>query len=202
MMSAFKVEGTEMTVRNNTEASRISFLFTAESPFQGELRRDNVRKESVRPRLGRNFQISKNVTSMTLFSAQEDLQETTLKSISGFLRRLQYVAGLRDKEGRCAHWGLVRVYGETASNRALAEVHGQTLSRVLSTPIQSLETDLQTSSEHAGIAESAYLEELSQSSARLLPPAPGAGSGRHLSSVLHALSSLRKARRPDASPRV
>jgi len=139
---------------------------------------------------------------MSLFSAQEDLQETTLKAICGFLRRLEYVAGLRDAEGKCAHWGLVRVYGEVASNRALAEVHSQTLSRVLSTPIRNLEADVQQSSEHAGISESEYLERLSQSSAHLLPPAPGAGSGRHLNSVLQALSSLRKARRLDASPRV
>ncbi len=139
---------------------------------------------------------------MPLLSAQEDLQETTLKAISGFLRRLEYVAGLRDKEGNCTHWGLVRVYGEGASNRALAEVHSQELSRVLSTPIRNLETDVQKSSEHAGIPESEYLERLSRSSARLLPPAPGAGSGRHLNSVLQALSSLRKARRPDASPPV
>jgi len=136
---------------------------------------------------------------MTLFSAQEDLQETTLKAISGFLRRLEYVAGLRDKEGKYAHWGLVRVYGEGASNRALAEAHSQALSRVLSTPIRNLETDLQKSSEHAGTSEREYLERLLRTGAQLLPPAPGAGSGRHFNSVLHALSSLRKARRSDAS---
>src|SRR5271154_3982272 len=126
---------------------------------------------------------------MALFSAQEDLQETTLKAIRGLLRRLEYVAGLRDKEGKCEHWGLVRVYGEAASDRALAEAHSQELSRVLSTPIRNLETDLQTSSEHAGTSGGEYLERLSRSGAHLLPPAPGAGSGRHLNSVLHALSS-------------
>jgi len=139
---------------------------------------------------------------MTLFSAQEDLQETTLKAITGFLRKLEYVAGLRDTDGRCAHWGLVRVHGETASNRALAEAHNQALSRVLCTPIRNLEADLQKSSENAGISESEYLERLSRSTAHLLPPVPGAGSGRHFNSVLQVLSSLRKARRPDASPPV
>jgi len=44
-MSAFRLVGMEMTVRNNAEASTISFLFTAESPFQRELRRDNVPTE-------------------------------------------------------------------------------------------------------------------------------------------------------------
>ncbi len=52
-LSAFRFVGTEMAVRNkNTEASTISLLFTAESPFQGELRRDNVRKEFGRLRVG------------------------------------------------------------------------------------------------------------------------------------------------------
>jgi len=136
---------------------------------------------------------------MTLFSAQEDLQENTLKAIRGFLRRLEYVAGLRNKEGKCEHWGLVRVYGESASNRALAEVHSRELSRVLSTPIRNLEQDLRLSSEHAGTSEQEYLERLSQRSVHLLPPSPGAGSGRHLNSVLHALASLQRARRLDAN---
>lgn len=137
---------------------------------------------------------------MTLFSAQEDLQKTTLKSIRGFLRKLEYVAGLRDEEGKCVHWGLVRVYGEAASSRALAAVHSQELSRVLSTPIRILEMDVRESSEHAGISEAEYLERLSRSSAHLLPPAPGAGSGRHFNSVLHALASLQKVGRSHASP--
>ena len=136
---------------------------------------------------------------MTLFSAQEDLQATTLKAINGCLRRLEYVAGLRDKDGKCTHWGLARVYGEAAAVRALTEAHSQELSRVLSTPIQKLEADLRMSSEQVGISEIKYLERLSCGSVSLLPPAPGAGAGRHLSSVLHALSSLQKARRADAN---
>jgi hypothetical protein len=43
-ISALKVVGMASAASNNAEASTISFLFTAESPFQGELRRDNVRK--------------------------------------------------------------------------------------------------------------------------------------------------------------
>jgi len=136
---------------------------------------------------------------MTLFSAQEDLQATTLKAINGCLRRLEYVAGLRDKDGKCTHWGFVRIYGESAAARALTEVHNQELSRVLSTPIQKLETDLRMSSEQAGTSEINYLEGLSRRSVSLLPPAPGAGSERHLNSVLHALSSLQKVRRADAN---
>lgn len=137
---------------------------------------------------------------MTLISALEDLQETTLRAISGCLRKLEYVAGLRDPTGNYAHWGLVRVYGEGSAEKALAEAHRTLLSEVLSTPLRNLEEEATCSSESAGVAPKRYLEQLS--GGRLLPPSPGAGSARHLSSVLHALSSLLPGQTPGASPRV
>jgi hypothetical protein len=137
---------------------------------------------------------------MPLFSALEDLQATTLKAIAGSLRRLEYLARLRDEDGTYKHWGLARVYGESRARRALADAHRAQLSSILSTPIRSLEKDVRESSEEAGLAPKTYLEGLSSSTAQLLPPHPGAGSGRHLSSVLHALASLLKNRKSDANP--
>src|SRR5271168_2875491 len=127
---------------------------------------------------------------MTLISALEDLQETTLRAISGCLRKLEYVAGLRGGAGTYTHWGLVRLYGEGGAEKALAQAHRALLSEVLSTPLRNLEKDAEQSSELAGIPPKAYLQQLSGESSRLLPPSPGAGSARHLSSMLHALSSL------------
>ncbi len=139
---------------------------------------------------------------MPLFSSLEDLQQTTLKAVSGCLRRLEYLAGLRDREGGYAHWGLSRVHGELHAKRALAEAHRELLAKILSTPIHKLEKDVEESSEMAGAAPADYLERLSNNTSQLLPPNPGAGSGRHLSSVLHALVSLWKNRKPGATPRV
>jgi len=139
---------------------------------------------------------------MPLFSALEDLQMTTLKAIAGSLRRLEYLAHLRDKEGGYVHWGLARVYGDSHARRALADAHRALLSGILATPIRNLEKDVRESSEEAGLPPSVYLERLSNRTAQLLPPNPGAGSTRHLSSVLHALSSLLKSRKSDANPRV
>ena len=137
---------------------------------------------------------------MTFVSALDDLQKTTLKAITGDLRRLEYVAGLRDPAGNYKHWGLARVYGELRSKSALADAHRALLSNILSTPIRNLERDVRESSEEAGLPPGRYLEKLSTSSSHLLPPDPGAGSSRHLSSLLHALSSLLEARKPDANP--
>jgi len=139
---------------------------------------------------------------MPLLSALEDLQATTLKAITGSLRRLEYLASLRKQDGSYAHWGLNRIYGELHARRALADAHRAELSIILATPIQKLQKDVRQSSQEAGVEPRMYLEKLTSSTSRLLPPNPGAGSGRHLSSVLHALASLLKAGKPGASPPV
>jgi hypothetical protein len=137
---------------------------------------------------------------MTLVSALEDLQETTLRAIAGCLRKLEYVGGLRNKDGTYTHWGLVRVHGEGTAEKALTQAHRALLSQVLSTPLRNLERDVAQSSELAGIPVKMYLERLSGGSSQLLPPNPGAGSERHLSSVLHALASLLPRQTPGATP--
>lgn len=145
------------------------------------------------------FGFSRNVTNMPLFSALEDLQETTLEAIRGWLRRLEYVSALRDRAGGYDHWGLARVYGEETSKKALAEAHRALLSRILATPFRALEDDALESSGVEGTPAPEYLDRLSRGYSQLLPPNPGAGSGRHLNSVLHALSSLLKNQRADAN---
>ncbi len=137
---------------------------------------------------------------MTLISALEDLQETTLRAITGCLRKLEYVAGLRNQTGTYTHWGLVRVHGEGTAEKALTQAHRVLLSEVLSTPLRSLEEDAKRSSQLAGVPAKVYLEQLSGGEGKLLPPSPGAGSARHLRSVLHALSSLLGHQRPGAIP--
>jgi hypothetical protein len=126
---------------------------------------------------------------MTLNSALEDLRATTLKAISGTLRKLQYLAGLQDAAGTYTHWGLARVHGELAATKALAEAHRSLVSTVLSTPIEGLIADVERCSELAGLPPQEFVEQLARGPS-LLPPEPGAGAAQHLSSVLHALSSL------------
>jgi hypothetical protein len=137
---------------------------------------------------------------MSLHSALEDLQETTLTAFVGCLNRLEYLAGLRDKGGGYEHWGLARVYGDLAAKKALARAHRTLLSKVLAMPIRKLAEDAKQSSEVVGIPPDAYVERLATTSPNLLPHGPGAGSARHLSSVLHALSSLLKNPKAGANP--
>jgi hypothetical protein len=136
---------------------------------------------------------------MTLHSALEDLRTTTLDAISGSLRKLEYLAGLRSARGTYDHWGLARVHGNQAAKKALEEAHHSLVSTVLATPIPLLLEDVEQSSQLERITPAQYVARLKQEPG-LLPPNPGAGSREHLSSVLDALSSLirnrRRANRP------
>jgi hypothetical protein len=137
---------------------------------------------------------------MTLTSALEDLQETTLEAISGILRRLEYLARLKDRGGDYVHWGFVRVHGDLSAKKALAQSHRSLVSEVLSTPIRNLLQDVEKSSALAEMPPVSYVERLCDAGPQLLPAAPAAGSSRHLSSVLHALLCLSRVQRQGATP--
>ena len=136
---------------------------------------------------------------MTLHSALEDLHQTTLRAVAGCMRRLEYVSGLRNQQDSYAHWGLCRVYGDLPATKAIAETHRELVSQVLSTPIRKLMEDVDQSSRVAGLTPGSYVQQLSENVPGLLPSQPGAGSARHLNSVLRALSCLVKNRTEGAT---
>lgn len=131
---------------------------------------------------------------MTLKSVKEDLQARTLRAVSGVLGKLEYFTSLRQEDGSYSHWGLSRVYGEEAAQRALEEAHQNNVSQILRTPLRNLLEDAQQCSGKNGIDQKQFLEQLEDRAAQSVPKNPSAGSRRHLSSVLHALSALVKAR--------
>ena len=138
---------------------------------------------------------------MTLKSALEDLSHTTLEAVAGWLQKLEYLAGLRARQGEYKHWGFGKVYGRNTANRALGVAHREVVSEVLSTPLGSLLEDVEKSSALAGVDPEQYLGDLAQRGNTLLPSDPGAGSARHLSSVLHALLGLERTRERNATRR-
>ena len=129
---------------------------------------------------------------MSLKSVTEDLQVRTLRAVSGLLGKLEYLAGLRQADGSYSHWGLSRIYGEEATQRALEEAHRNTVSTVLETPLGTLVRDVSESSGPNDAARIEFLRNLQQNQS--LPPSSGAGTAQHLSSVLRALVSLIKNR--------
>jgi hypothetical protein len=135
---------------------------------------------------------------MTLKSAFEDLSRTTLEALHGCLRRLEYLAGLKEPKGEYSHWGFSKVYGEQPARKALTAAHRTAVSEVLSTPLKDLLADAESSCERDGIVPEEYLKDLSQKRDVLLPNDPGAGSARHLNSVLRALLGLERNRERNA----
>jgi len=132
---------------------------------------------------------------MTLKSALQDLKETTLAAVSGLLGKLAYLASLRHAEGRYEHWGMEAVHGGESSERALRTAHAEVVAGVLRTPLAVLVEDLDESSRASGVAPHDYVEGMRDRFENLLPgERQDSPAARHLSSVLVALSSLKKDR--------
>jgi hypothetical protein len=130
---------------------------------------------------------------MTLKSALHDVKETTLAAVSGLLGKLGYLASLRQARGRYEHWGMEAVHGAESSERALKTAHDEVVTEVLRTPLESLEQDLEESSQGVGVDPPAYVEEL-RSRVQDLLSGEDSPAATHLNSVLVALSSLEKNR--------
>ncbi len=135
----------------------------------------------------------------TFTSPLEDLEASTLNAIPGSWRKLEYLSGLRTEDGTYVHWGLSRVYGELAANKALQGAHQALVSQILSTPLRQLLQEAEASSKFAGISSVVYVQKLNERCEQLLPLEPCAGSRSHFSSVLHALWELVKAQRAAAT---
>lgn len=132
---------------------------------------------------------------MRLYSALEDVTNTTLEAVSGVLGKLNYLSGLRINGNSYTHWGLARVYGHSAAQEALTQAHKSVLAKVLRTPLPALVEDLRQCSKSAGVSPAIYLKNLIERQDILVPGNPASGASKHLSSVLDALLNLVKAPR-------
>jgi hypothetical protein len=132
---------------------------------------------------------------MTLKSALEDLQQTTLAAITGLLGKLSYLASLRSARGRYEHWGMDSVHGEESSQKAIRAAHTEVVTAVLRTPLAELDQDASDVSRKDGVDEVAYVEGLREHFDDLLPgERQDSPAARHLNSVLVALWSLKRNR--------
>jgi hypothetical protein len=130
---------------------------------------------------------------MTLKSALQDLKESTLAAVSGLLGKLAYLASLRRAQGRYEHWGMEAVHGTESSERALKTAHAEVVAGVLRMPLAVLVDDLDESSRASGVAPLDYIEGMREHFEDLLPgERRDSPAATHLSSVLVALSSLKK----------
>ncbi len=145
------------------------------------------------------FEFLKSEQAVTLFSTKDDFCRTTLAALPGVLAKLDYISSLRDGGGRYQHWGLTRIYGEEAVQRAIAEVHRLLFLELLRMPIRKLVLDAASAGAASKRTLHAFVEDLGGRAAGLIPPELGGGSVRHFNSMISALLAVVK-RLPAASP--
>lgn len=133
---------------------------------------------------------------MRLKSALEDFEANTLGVVPGLLGRLFYVGRLHDGNGTYDHWGLAKVYGSEAAQRAIGASHRVLISQVLKKPLAVLLNDALASCSNQHLTETEFLATLAQTPPKPLSPAAQA----HLRSVLSALLALVESR-DSANPR-
>ena len=141
---------------------------------------------------------------MSLKSALEDFEGTTLAAIPGLLGKLYYLAGLHDGHGTYSHWGMERVHGEQAARRAMGTSHAAVLTQVLRARLQALDEDLRLSASGGQVTPLEFLASLRNLYPRALTEKPTVVLQKHLKVVLGALSVLlvnqARASHRDASP--
>ena len=132
---------------------------------------------------------------MSLKSALQDIRETTLSAVSGWLGKLNYLASLRSRLGRYEHWGMENVHGVESAERALRQAHLEVMGKVLRTPLALLTEDLDQSRESSGVAGLDYVEQMRGQFDNLLPEGrQNTPASTHLNSILVALSTLERNR--------
>jgi hypothetical protein len=130
----------------------------------------------------------------------DDFMGLTLPAVPGVWGKLRYMASLRREDGRYEHWGLTRLYGDKAVQRALKEAHRSVFLQLLRTPLKELLKDAELSASESEIDVKGFLAELRREAALLSPEDRGGGSLRHFSSVLEALSALTRSRKRASFP--
>jgi hypothetical protein len=129
----------------------------------------------------------------------DDFMGLTLPAVPGAWGKLRYMASLRQEDGRYEHWGLVRLYGDGAVQRALREAHRAVFLQVLRTPLKELLRDAELSATETEMGVKPFLDELARDARLLSPEDQGGGSEAHFNSVLQALSALTSRSRKRAS---
>lgn len=131
----------------------------------------------------------RNGTEVALLSIKDDFRQRTLASVAGISGKLAFVSELRENDSY-VHWGLTRIYGEEATQRALQKVHHTLFMQVLRAPSRQLLEDLACSAAGQQIEPKEFIKSLVRNFESLVPLQIGRGSVAHFNSIIAALSLL------------
>lgn len=68
----------------------------------------------------------------------EDFKKYTLEALPTLVEKLAYVSSLQNEDGRYAHWGLSRLFGDQRAQKAIRTVHSELALEVLRAPVRDL----------------------------------------------------------------
>jgi hypothetical protein len=139
------------------------------------------------------------IRTVAFRSAFEDFEKTSLVAVPGLLGKLYYLSELHDGRGGYSHWGMNRVYGTYAAERAIGTSHKAILTKVLRAPLRVLVDDLRRSAANAQLSAADFIAALKKRTSALLPQGSMAASQKHAMAVLQALSALVEGQ-DDATP--
>jgi hypothetical protein len=139
---------------------------------------------------------SESVKYLVLTSAVEDFEGRTLRSVPGLLGKLRYLALLCDTGGTYSHWGLEKVHGRDAADKAIRSSQRTLITQILRTPLRDLADDLERSATAADVKDSDFLSTLERPVKNDVPVQNFRASEKHFMSVLHTLSALAQNRVP------
>ena len=125
---------------------------------------------------------------MPLLSAGDDFNHRTLSAIDSDLKKLVYIASLRDGNGAYGHWGLERAHGPDAASEGIASNHSQKWLEVLRMPIQDLASEMRQMNEDQRDEVLRTLTEV------VAPRELNGGTVEHFNSTVLALKLLFRSR--------
>src|SRR5258708_35383351 len=77
-----------------------------------------------------------------LLKASEDFKQRTLSALPTLLEKLAYICAIQTNEGGYEHWGLSRVFGEVAAQKAILAAHAETAVDLARTPLRDIYKDM------------------------------------------------------------
>ena len=73
-----------------------------------------------------------------LLRVDDDFKKYTLDALPTLVEKVAYISSLLNGEGRYAHWGLSRIFGEQRAQKAIRTVHSDLALELARLPIRSL----------------------------------------------------------------
>jgi hypothetical protein len=125
-------------------------------------------------------------------NAAEDFMHRTMDVLHGVWSKLNYIRELRKGDGGYEHWGLTRVHGQNAAERAIASVHSDLYLQLLRTPIPELINQLQLSADDVDCTAAELAKHLQQKQPDIIPQELRGATPEHLRFVLLVTNLLEK----------